>query len=211
MDKKNSQNNSTDENKKTKGETDSLKKEVEAYRNKYLRALADYQNLEKRVSEEKESYKKNVIGQMILKMLPVLDSLEKAEVFIKDEGLAIVKNNLWQILSGLGVEEIAVLNREFDPFSAEAVEIVAGDKDNMVVEVIKKRLSVRRSSVKAGSSKGRQKNHKAKLIISLFFYIYEQNYWYRSGNNQLLCGRYGRRQAKSYPFPRRKERHSFGG
>ncbi len=161
MDKKNSQNNSTDENKKTKGETDSLKKEVEAYRNKYLRALADYQNLEKRVSEEKESYKKNVIGQMILKMLPVLDSLEKAEVFIKDEGLAIVKNNLWQILSGLGVEEIAVLNREFDPFSAEAVEIVAGDKDNMVVEVIKKGYRyegrvLRPAQVKVGKKTTRQ-------------------------------------------------------
>jgi len=39
---------------KIKEENEKLKKEVEEFKNKYLRALADYQNLQKRVLEEKK-------------------------------------------------------------------------------------------------------------------------------------------------------------
>ncbi|GAB4218903.1 MAG: nucleotide exchange factor GrpE [Candidatus Microgenomates bacterium] len=115
-----------------------LKKQVEELKNKYLRALADYQNLEKKVNEEKQEIIKTANKNLILKLLPFLDILNKAEVFIKDQGLKMTKDQLLQVLKEYGLEEIDVLNKEFDPNSAEAIDIVKGEKDNIVVEVLRK-------------------------------------------------------------------------
>jgi molecular chaperone GrpE len=136
--KDNQKKDKPDELLKLKEENEDLKKQVEEYRNKYLRALADYQNLEKRVVEEKELIIKNANQNLILKLLPFLDALDKAEVFIKDQGLKIVKDNLIQVLKEVGVEEIDVLNKPFDPITSEAIDIIASDKDNIVVEVLRK-------------------------------------------------------------------------
>jgi molecular chaperone GrpE len=136
--KDNQKKDKPDELLKLKEENEDLKKQVEEYRNKYLRALADYQNLEKRVVEEKELIIKSANRNLILKLLPFLDALDKAEVFIKDQGLKIVKENLIKVLKEIGVEEINVLNKPFDPITSEAIDIVASDKDNIVVEVLRK-------------------------------------------------------------------------
>jgi len=108
------------------------------YKSKYLRALADYQNFEKRVKEEKDQIIKNANGDLILRLLPFLDSLDKAEIFVKDEGLKLVRDQLLKVLVEAGLEEIPVLGKEFDPYSAEVVDMVEGEKDNIVVEVLRK-------------------------------------------------------------------------
>ncbi len=115
-----------------------LKNQSDNFKNKYLRALADYQNLEKRIIEEKKELIKIANNQLILKLLPFLDNLEKAEVFIKDTGLKIIKEEFYKILAEFGLEELDVLNKSFDPNLAEAVEIVLGDDNNKVVEVVRK-------------------------------------------------------------------------
>ena len=122
-------------------EIETLKKELEDYKTKYLRALADYQNLERRIIQEKEEVRKFANSLLILELLPFLDHLEQAEVFIKDNGLKMIKDNFLNLLKRLGLEEIKVLNSEFDPQVAEAVDIVAGSKDNLVVEVTRKGYS----------------------------------------------------------------------
>lgn len=108
------------------------------YKNKYLRALADYHNFEKRVSEEKQQIIKTANTQVILRLLPFLDHLEKAEVFVKDNGLKIVKDDFLKTLKELGLEELDVLGKPFDPHTCEALEVVAGEKDNVVAEVLRK-------------------------------------------------------------------------
>jgi len=123
---------------KSKEEIESLKKQAEEYKNKYLRALADYQNFEKRVREEREEVVKSTNRNLILKLLPFLDNLEKAEVFIKDQGLKLSKDQMEKALEELGLEELEVINKEYDPYTAEVIEIVKGDKDNIVVEVIRR-------------------------------------------------------------------------
>lgn len=121
-----------------KGEIEKLRKEVEEYKNKYLRALADYQNLEKRVEQERQEIVFNASKNLLLKLLPIVDNLEKAEIFIKDDGLKMIKNNFDQFLRSEGLEEIQILGKEFDPQLAEAVEVVEGEKDNIIVEILKK-------------------------------------------------------------------------
>ncbi len=114
-----------------------LELERDEYKDKLLRALADYHNLEKRVSEERQELGKRAVQSFILRVLPFLDNLEQAEVFVKDKGLELVKNSFVELLAREGLTKIEVLNKEYDIHSAEAVDLVDGEKDNMVVEVVR--------------------------------------------------------------------------
>lgn len=115
-----------------------LNKQINEYKNKYLRALADYQNFENRIREEKEAIKKTANQELILKLLPFLDNLDKAEVFIKDPGLKIIKDNFYKTLKSEGLEEIDLIGREFDPYVSEVVDVIEGKQDNIIVEVLRK-------------------------------------------------------------------------
>ncbi len=115
-----------------------LKKQVDEFKNKYLRAIADYQNLEKRVGDERFELMKIANKAMLIKILPFLDNLEKAELFIKDPGLKISKDHFMQILKEAGLVEIEVLNKDYDPVTAEAVQLVPGKEEGKVVEVLRK-------------------------------------------------------------------------
>jgi len=102
------------------------------------RALADYQNLEKRVEEERKLLSKLSASLLIEKLLPVLDNLEKAQVHLKDEGLEIVLKQFKEILTQEGVEEIAAEGAQFNPHYHEAVESQQGEQDNLVIKVLTK-------------------------------------------------------------------------
>jgi len=121
-----------------KEDIEKIKKERDEYKNSYLRALADYRNLEKRMIDERTELIKRADAALILKLLPFLDHLQKAEAFVKDDGLKIVKDDFVKILKELGLEEINVVGKEFDPHQAEAVDVIAGDKDNIIVEILRK-------------------------------------------------------------------------
>lgn len=123
---------------KLRKDAEELKKQADDYKNKYLRALADYQNYEKRVREEKNQVQEFAITNILVRLLPFLDHLEKAEVFIKDKGLKMVKDNFEKVLESIGLEEIKIEGKEFDPHIAEAIEMVEGDRDNIVKEVIRR-------------------------------------------------------------------------
>ena len=43
-----------------------------------------------------------------------------------------------QILKEAGLQEIEILNKDYDPICAEAIDIVEGKEDNKVVEILKK-------------------------------------------------------------------------
>jgi len=73
-----------------------LKQQVDEFKNKYLRAIADYQNLEKRVGDERFELMKMANKNLLIKILPFLDNLEKAEVFVKDDGLKISKDHFFK-------------------------------------------------------------------------------------------------------------------
>lgn len=117
---------------------DQLKQEVEQWRNKYLRALADYQNLEKRINQEQKELKKSVNKNLLLKFISILDEIERAALFINNDGLKLIKKKFLQILNEEGVKEIDLIGKKFDPHLAEAVEVVQGKENDIIVEVVKK-------------------------------------------------------------------------
>lgn len=114
-----------------------LTQERDDFKNKYLRALADYQNLDRRMRDERVEIRKSAEANVILELLPFLDVLNQAEVFIKDQGLKMVKDKFVSQLADMGVKTMDLLHKEYDPYTAEAIEVVEGEKENMVVEIVR--------------------------------------------------------------------------
>ena len=102
------------------------------------RALADYQNLERRIDEERRLLSHLSSALVIEKLLPVLDNLESAQKHLKDEGLEIVTKQFKEVLVSEGVEEIVSEGSLFDPNLHEAVEILGSDKEGIVLKVLRK-------------------------------------------------------------------------
>jgi molecular chaperone GrpE len=101
-----------------------IKAEADDFKNKYLRALADYRNFENRVREERMEIEKMGKLSVIRNLFPILDNLHQAEVFVKDPGLKMVKDNFMKALEEMGVKEVELLGKEFDPHYAEAIDVV---------------------------------------------------------------------------------------
>ena len=105
------------------------------------RALADYQNLKRRIEKDKYNYAKFATSSIIDKLLSVLDDLERADQHLKDQGLKLAINQFKSILDLEGVKEIKVLNKEFDPQTSDCVELIKGEK-NKIIEIIKKGYTI---------------------------------------------------------------------
>lgn len=129
---------------------------IDEYKSKYLRALADYQNLEKQTQTWKEDFVQYANVGLIRKLLEVLDDLEKAQEHVKDEGLQLVINKLKNILAAEGLEEIKVLGQQYDPNKAEVVSTEKGDKDNVITKVLQKGYTLKDKTVRV-----------AKVIVSI--------------------------------------------
>ena len=102
------------------------------------RALADYQNLERRVEEERKLLGQLSSAILIERFLPVLDNLENAQKHLKDEGLEMVIKQFRDVLRSEGVEEIEAQGSKFDPNLHEATAVVEGQNDGMIAKVIRK-------------------------------------------------------------------------
>ena len=106
--------------------------------NQLKRALADYQNLERRIDEERMLLSALSAALVIEKLLPILDNLENAQKHLKDEGLEMVVKQFGDVLTSEGVEEIPAEGSPFDPNLHEATEILESDKDGIVLKVLRK-------------------------------------------------------------------------
>jgi molecular chaperone GrpE len=107
--------------------------QIEEWKNKYLRALADYQNLERRTREEKEEVRKYAAELIIGRMLSVVDTFAKVKEHIKDTGFDLAYKEMVAVLEEQGVKHIDVVGREFNPHEMECIEVVKGE-NNIVIE-----------------------------------------------------------------------------
>lgn len=121
--------------KKTDDQHEELQRQIDEHKSKYLRALADYQNLEKRSNEDKQEIRRYAAERIVLKLLPVFDTLEKAQKHLADTGLELVLKEFHAVLLDQGVSRIDVIDKEFNPHEMECVEVVEG-KENIVVEEV---------------------------------------------------------------------------
>jgi molecular chaperone GrpE len=116
-----------------KSELDLANERAEDFENKYLRAHAEMQNIQRRANEERQSLQRYRSQDLAKKILPSLDNLERAlqvEGLTEDvkKGIEMVRESLIQALKEEGVEEVAV--ESFDPNLHMAVQTVPADEDN---------------------------------------------------------------------------------
>jgi len=112
--------------------------EIEALKNQLARALADYDNLRKRVEAEKEAFVNFANLKLITRLLPVYDLLMRVQRHLKDQGLASAISELEGVFRQEGVEKIKVrVDDKFNPEEHEAVEVVDnGKKKGKIAEVL---------------------------------------------------------------------------
>ncbi len=118
-------------------EIEALNSKVSELEQNYRRALADYQNQERRHKERESQIIKFAQATLIEKILFTLDSLELAQSHLKDKGLQIVIDQFTKTLEGEGLSVIQSDNSTFDPNTMDCLELTPGEKDQ-VIETISK-------------------------------------------------------------------------
>ncbi|MBI3577473.1 nucleotide exchange factor GrpE [Candidatus Gottesmanbacteria bacterium] len=135
-----------------------IDQEGQDWKAKYLRALADYQNLERRTHNEKEEVRTFAAEIILTRLLPILDTLKKAKDHLKDAGLDLTLKELEAVFEELGVEKIEVFGKPFNPHEMECVEVVEGGDNQVVEEVLSgyrlRGKVIRVAQVKVGKAKG---------------------------------------------------------
>ena len=131
-----------DEIKKLQTELESAKKQAEEYLNGWKRAKADYLNREREIEKEKVQWIKFANLELILNLLPILDSFEQSiknlPVDLKDnewtKGVLKIKEQFESFLKNQGVEKIKTIGEKFNPEFHEAAE-KRGEINEIIEEV----------------------------------------------------------------------------
>jgi molecular chaperone GrpE len=80
---------------KLKKENEKIKKELEEQKDKYLRLYAEYDNYRKRTQKEKSDAYTDAKIETVKAFRPLLDNMEKAQEFAKDDkNLQVILNSL---------------------------------------------------------------------------------------------------------------------
>lgn len=124
---------------------EAAKKEVEQYKDKYLRAVAEFDNYRKRTLKEKAELLLNGSEKAVCAFLPILDDFERAiadkteDANAIKEGVQIIFNKFNKTLESLGVRKIETEGKDFDVDFHEAVAMVPGmgdDKKGKVIDCV---------------------------------------------------------------------------
>jgi len=110
-----------------------LRGELYKKEDKYLRTLADFENYRKRVDRDKARVNAEKERIVLLELLEVIDSFEKALFsFLEDknleESLLPVYNQLLGVLDRRGIISFESIGESFDPMFHEAILATPSDK-----------------------------------------------------------------------------------
>ena len=136
------------ENNESQEEMSPLEKaeeEIKSLTDKYLRAVAEFENYRKRTLKEKAELILNGSEKTITAILPVLDDFERAiadnteDAKAIKEGMELFFHKFVKILEGLGVKKIETEEKDFDVDFHEAIAMVPGmgdDKKGKVIDCV---------------------------------------------------------------------------
>jgi len=126
-------------------QNESTSEQLASEKDKYLRLAAEYDNFRKRSAKEREMTYSSARTDVISKLLPVYDNLERAlkmecsdESFYK--GVEMIMTQLTETLNDMGVEEIPAVGQPFDPNRHNAVMSVDNPElgENIIAEEYQK-------------------------------------------------------------------------
>lgn len=102
-------------------------KEIDEYKNRWLRAQADFENYRKRTQRDIQETYLYAGEELVKDILPVIDNLERAldSVKAKDDalykGVELIYQQFIEILKKHEIKEIEALGKPFDPSYHDAV------------------------------------------------------------------------------------------
>lgn len=113
------------------------------YKDSWLRSQAEFQNYRRRVERDSELTYASLKGDIVKKILPVLDDLERALQNRSAEdpwanGIELIARKFQNILENEGVKKIEAIGAEFDPNFHEAIshEPADGVESGHVIGVV---------------------------------------------------------------------------
>lgn len=114
--------------------------------NKFLLAMADFENYKKRIERQFRDIADSGRRELLKNFLPVLDNLERA-LSVEETSLEALRNGVQQTLKGFesmlgieGVKAVSLKGQKFDPKLAEAIGThqAEGVEDDTVLEEAQK-------------------------------------------------------------------------
>jgi len=109
----------------------------------WQRSVAEFQNYKKRIERDREVEKASMKGDLVKKILPVLDDLERALQKRPAEdawtnGIDLIKHKLQAIIEAEGIQRIEAEGAVFDPNFHEAISYESADgiESGRVIEVV---------------------------------------------------------------------------
>ena len=123
------------------------KERADGYLNRLKYLQADFENYQKRVEREREELVKRRNEELILKLLGVVDDLERAVEASKTSdkeglvsGVEMVLKQLQAALAEEGLSQIDAVGKPLDPELHEAIATVETDQcpENIIVRVLRK-------------------------------------------------------------------------
>lgn len=126
-------------------ELEKLKKDMAELNDRYIRTLAEYDNFRKRSQREKDAVYANATSDTVTKLLPILDSFDRAANYeCPDEqykkGIDLIGTSVKEAFDSLGIKEIPALGEQFDPKFHNAVMHIDNPAygENVITDVYRK-------------------------------------------------------------------------
>ena len=122
-------------------DVEALRAELEQTRESHARAVADYRNLSRRTEEQRLTWRRLALVDVIADLLTVLDELDRAlldaeQAGLRDgkwlQGMRLVRRNLLLSLERSGLKEIVAEGEAFDPALHEAIGEAHGPAGRVV-------------------------------------------------------------------------------
>ena len=143
---------------KRKPKKDKKDEQIEELTDKVKRQMAEFDNYRKRTEKEKSSMYEVGAKDVIEKILPVVDSIERGLTAVPEDkkddsfvaGMEKIYKQLMTTLEGIGVKPIEAVGKEFNPNFHNAVMHEDNEEyeDNIIMEEFQKGYTYRHSVVR---------------------------------------------------------------
>ena len=127
-------------------EIEKLKEEATSYKDRWLRAAAEFENFRRRNEKDRIDWIKNANKDLIMELIDVYEHLELAMKSADTEkvpenfrkGIVMVHDQLRDLLKKYGLKRIEAIGEEFDPQYHQAIICTPKDgfDDNIIFDCI---------------------------------------------------------------------------
>jgi molecular chaperone GrpE len=127
-----------------KDEMAKMKEELAEYKDKYLRAMAEFDNYRRRTIAEKADWIRHATKELALHICDVVDNFERAlnQAAGQDletafgKGIVLIEKQLVNALEKEGVKKIEALGSEFNPEYHDALAHIPSEYEENIVAAI---------------------------------------------------------------------------